>query len=407
MATIRAQDRSPSLQERPWESLPGATADALRPHLPATAEEVIEAIRAGVPAYARPLEGAFGEGIRTGVEQALAQFVELVGRGSPAPPAGRDVYFELGRGEVREGRTMEALLAAYRVGARAAWRRAAVVCREAGFDAKALALLAESIFAYIDELSARSAEGFAFEQSVVAGEAARRRRALIALLVQSPPAEPAAIEAAAREAPWELPAALAAVAWRDDPHLRAASRLPYGSIAAVLEDGVACGLVPDPGAPGRLAEVERALGQRRAAVGPSVPWREAWRSTRRAQAALRLAADGVLSGDGAIAAEEHLADLVVHGDPALLDELAERRLAPLASRSETSRARLLETLRAWLDHQGRVPEVARALHVHPQTVRYRVAQLRELFGDALDDPVARLELALAVRAPERRRATRP
>ena len=43
-------------------------------------------------------------------------------------------------------------------------------------------------------------------------------------------------------------------------------------------------------------------------------------------------------------------------------------------------------------------EVAAALHVHPQTVRYRVAQLRELFGEALDDPGSRYELLLVLRA---------
>jgi DNA-binding PucR family transcriptional regulator len=36
--------------------------------------------------------------------------------------------------------------------------------------------------------------------------------------------------------------------------------------------------------------------------------------------------------------------------------------------------------------------------VHPQTVRYRLASLRETFGEALDDPAARLELALALRS---------
>jgi DNA-binding PucR family transcriptional regulator len=35
--------------------------------------------------------------------------------------------------------------------------------------------------------------------------------------------------------------------------------------------------------------------------------------------------------------------------------------------------------------------------VHVQTVRYRVGRLRDVLGDALDDPEARLELALALR----------
>ena len=42
--------------------------------------------------------------------------------------------------------------------------------------------------------------------------------------------------------------------------------------------------------------------------------------------------------------------------------------------------------------------VAAALDVHPQTVRYRVRQLRDLFGERLEDPEARFELALALRA---------
>ena len=40
--------------------------------------------------------------------------------------------------------------------------------------------------------------------------------------------------------------------------------------------------------------------------------------------------------------------------------------------------------------------VAEELHIHPQTVRYRLAQLRELFGDALDEPDNRRRLTLAL-----------
>ncbi|MDX6703089.1 MAG: hypothetical protein QOF26_3315, partial [Baekduia sp.] len=53
--------------------------------------------------------------------------------------------------------------------------------------------------------------------------------------------------------------------------------------------------------------------------------------------------------------------------------------------------------RAWLDEPGQVSRVAERLGVHPQTVRYRMAQLRDLFGERLDDPEARFELALALR----------
>jgi DNA-binding PucR family transcriptional regulator len=62
-----------------------------------------------------------------------------------------------------------------------------------------------------------------------------------------------------------------------------------------------------------------------------------------------------------------------------------------------ARERLLDTLQAWLDAHGEARPAALALHVHVQTVRYRLGQLRDLLGDSLDDPDARLELALALR----------
>ena len=63
---------------------------------------------------------------------------------------------------------------------------------------------------------------------------------------------------------------------------------------------------------------------------------------------------------------------MAHGDEQALAELAARRLAPLGDETPASRRRLSETLRSWLDHQGEVARVAAELHVHPQTVRYRL-----------------------------------
>ena len=163
---------------------------------------------------------------------------------------------------------MESLLAAYRVGARVAWRRTAAAGREAGFDAETLSLLAEGFFAFIDELSARSAAGFVEERSAAAGETARRRRALVALLAQSPPADAAALEAAAREAGWELPRRLAALVWRDDSEQPVGRRLPAGTLVAGTEDGIPCALVPDAAAPGRQAEIERAVRGHDGGAGP-------------------------------------------------------------------------------------------------------------------------------------------
>src|SRR4051794_41473489 len=82
---------------------------------------------------------------------------------------GRDLYVGLGRGEMRAGRSLDALLAAYRLGARVAWRRLAAAGERAGLPPRTLYTLAEAIFAYIDELSADSIEGYAREQAAAAG----------------------------------------------------------------------------------------------------------------------------------------------------------------------------------------------------------------------------------------------
>ncbi|HEX8102994.1 MAG TPA: helix-turn-helix domain-containing protein, partial [Solirubrobacteraceae bacterium] len=183
---------------------------------------------------------------------------------------------------------------------------------------------------------------------------------------------------------------------------RLAPHLPHGTLPAALEPdvaGVAGALVPDPDAPGRAAELDRAVGARLAVLGPAAAPADGARSARRAVAVLRLALDGGLDekdSAGLVRADEHLAALLLHADATLAAELARRRLAPLDGLAPAVRARQEATLRAWLDHQGNVPAAARALHVHPQTVRYRLAQLREAFGPALEDPRARFELLLAL-----------
>jgi len=57
-------------------------------------------------------------------------------------------------------------------------------------------------------------------------------------------------------------------------------------------------------------------------------------------------------------------------------------------------------LLCWLQSGGNAREVARRLHVHPQTARYRMRQLTSLFGEELHEPDARFELEIALRAQQ-------
>src|ERR1700730_5775371 len=106
--------------EQPWHELSSDIVLVLRPALAEAADEMIAAVRT-IPAYARPLEGPLGEGIRAGVQEALRHFLAEIEAGGPVTRS--DVYVSLGRGEMRSGRSLESLLSAYRTGARVAWRR--------------------------------------------------------------------------------------------------------------------------------------------------------------------------------------------------------------------------------------------------------------------------------------------
>jgi hypothetical protein len=370
----------------PWEMLDPSVAEALRPGVPALVDDVIAAVGAAVPEY----EGQLDANVRRGVQQGLEGFLQLVAGGDAARLPGREVYVAFGRGEWRAGRSLEALLAAYRAGAQVAWRELSSAGDEHGLPPRTLYTLAEAIFAYIDEISAASAEGFAEQQSAAARELGERRRRLLELLLDAPDANVSAVEAAVADAEWGLPKRLAALAFADGQADRVARRLPTALVGSV--DGTDWALVPDPSGPGRRAEIDDAIADGAGALGPSVSWRSTPESARRAALALTL-----VRGGGLVVADERLLDLLIASDTALASDLARDALAPLDSLPAGARARLRETLAAWLDAQGHARTAADALHVHVQTLRYRLGRLRDVFGDALDDPQRRLELALALR----------
>ena len=384
----------------PWVDLPADLDTTMRPHLARIVDEVVSSIPRDVPSYARPLEGSFGQGVRRGVQVALSRFLDLPGTSHPALSGrDRDVYQALGRGELRQGRTLEALLAAYRAGARVAFRSFATLAREGGLGPDLLMPLAESVFAYIDELSAASVEGFAAEQSERAGEIDRRRSHALGLLLSGTPDALAAAEAAGL-AGWALPESLVAVTVPADRAEGLATRLgPHALVAAYAVGSVpsVVALVPAPTRGAARETLTRALAGRGAAIGPVRPWQAAATSLRLAVLAAGMLDRHQLTSDP-VWVDEHLAAMVVQRDPDLVAALAAVRLAPLAGLRHSTRERLAETLLAWLQHRGERQHVAASLHVHPQTVGYRLGQLRELFGVQLEDPQMRFELELALRS---------
>jgi hypothetical protein len=386
-----------SQHSEPWRALPAAAADVIEPELKALTGEILEAIGRDVPEYRRPLEGSFGRGIQRGVGEALNQFVALIRDPDAGRGLGREVYVELGRGELRQGRTLDSLQAAYRVGARVAWRRIAVAARRAKLDSEVLSLLAEAVFAYIDELSADSVEGFAEAQAEVEDQRRRQQRELVAMLLREPAPEQADLRAAAQEAGWRVPGRVAALACADGVLAELARALPADAISTRIE-GVGCVVVPDPDGPGRGEEVERAASATVASLGSTVEPAQLPASWKLAKTALRAAEARALPAEGLVRAEDHLAELLLFEGSALASRIAASRLGSFDSLTEKARERMRETALAYLGHGGNAVAMAAAMHLHPQTVRYRIARLRELLGGQLDEPDSRFELEIALRA---------
>ncbi|MFV0459144.1 MAG: helix-turn-helix domain-containing protein [Actinomycetales bacterium] len=417
----------------PRLTLPAELVDDLRERLPQAAQSAVRAIVGEVPPYRAALSaGRRATRIVAAVQLALSGFIDTAAAGDD--PARLRVVLEgayaLGRDEARSGRSMEALLAAYRVGARASWQELAdVAARQAGPEL--VAGFAAMVFAYIDELSAASVAGHSDE--LTDAEVARRRRLerLTHRLLTAETVEDA-VEAAQRAA-WSpagtltavlLPGAqLTGVRLRLDPATLVAS----DDTAEILADAdSAIVLVPNA----NRTRLVRTLAASSAVVGPTRAWNRVNSSLSRALRARELAreelrrlaparpdqaakvagaravplgsarsdeagrarAAGLTATDIAphagtvLDTDAMLSRLVVCADREALADLQGVVLAPFAELRAGPRERLLQTLRSWLLHQGRREPVAADLFVHPQTVRYRMTQLRELLGERLDDP---------------------
>ncbi|MGO9973159.1 MAG: PucR family transcriptional regulator [Solirubrobacteraceae bacterium] len=383
----------------PWGELPTELSELLGTRLPGVVDEVVAGVRAEVPEYARPLEGEFGTLISDGVRVALEQFVGLLGRDQDVPDTA--MARALGRGEHGAGRALDALQSAYRVGARVAWREMARLGAAEQIEPTTMYKLAEAMFAYIDRWAAASVAGFTEAEAIEAGALQARRHALLELLASASPPDRAELERRAQEAGLSpQPRHVAALAVEASDPAQLARRLPSGSIGATLS-ATSLVLIPDPEGPGQPAQTRSVLGDRRAVLGPTVPWEHAWASVRRVLLAWPLHAAGALGEEPLARTDEHLVTLLLAASPELTVELISRRLGALGAMTAGARPRAIATLRAWLDAHGDVSLAAEALHVHPQTVRYRLNGLREVLGGrVLDDPAGRLELALALRAQE-------
>jgi hypothetical protein len=371
---------------------------AIIDRLPLILSEVRDLLAEEHPDYAGFLAEEFDDVVAAsaGFASRLVGIAERSSDGTLLQAGLEQTLFEgIGREHFRQGQDLGGLMAAYRTGAAVAWRHVAQVALGVGASSEVFAMLASTVFTAVDQLSAASLRGYAQEQSESALVRNRWREELSDLLL-SGRSDSAAIRAAATRADWPLPneAAVVLVEPDDERATAAVTRLDPACLPIRGRELLGA-IVPDPSGPRRRTRLANHLRGAHAVIGATVPLDRLPASLHVAEIAVRLRRDRVLDDDPLFVGE-HLDALIVHHDEALLAALRRQYLAPLAELPAPTRERLATTLTSWLLHMGNRQAMAGELHVHPQTVRYRMAQLRELFGPALDDPSMRATLLLAL-----------
>lgn len=246
----------------------------------------------------------------------------------------------------------------------------------------------------------------------------RLRAGLVATLLEGGPSAPAATE---RLGVTNSPVCVLALGLGDDTdtsRLEAELQRVSGAFAlhlsavhprsaVALVGGVVYGVLPVPSDRRAAVVVEEFLdrmgaGGRQVLAGVgrmvtdalSVP-----RSRADADRALRVLRS--VGGASRVARAEDVqasALLLELGDLAAVE--AQEPAGPVARLADYDRdhgSQLVDTLRAWLDSFGDVVAAAAAMHVHPNTFRYRLRRLAEVGGLDLDDPESRFAAMLQLR----------
>lgn len=300
--------------------------------------------------------------------------------GETARDADAHVHQAFGSAAAYAGLSLVELTAGYRIGARVGWSHIRAIARDLNADTDLALLIAETQVAAYEEVIADSVTGYTQAARRVGDHHARERQSFVESLIAG-----RATAESAHAIGWTWPTELAVAVIHDgDPE-------PAPSTQILI--GVADGAVIAVGAP---TLVEQIVGHCTATIGPSVTPSTARQSFERARRLANLVATGSIARSGLVRWDDELATLIVRGAPDAAAQLASRRLDALRDKSPERERMLHDTLAAWLDHPGQPLAIARALHLHPQSVRYRLSRLRERLGHDLDDPTARFEYALAL-----------
>ena len=368
---------------------------------PATvAREMIETFRQDIDAYHRlPDSVVLGQ-----VFEVSRRNVELFFRWITHDEEPTDEDLQLFRDSARnrasEGMQLEDLLQAYRAGGQIGWKLIQEAARPE--EQGALLLCARMLMQYVDRVSSAVGQTYLDERQALVSEEERRLRELLdALLAERP--VPAPLREIAERLRFPLTDryrafALAVPGESARRHAQAAASLRADGILALTEGARVVGLAP----PERHTATLRDRGMLLAA-GEARPLRELGEILDE----LRLVADlaARFHRTGEVSPEEYLPELLLARAPRVAQMIRRRVLGPLEAYAERRSSELVETLDAFIRSGLDRRRAAGEIHVHPNTLDYRLRRIVELTGLDLRRPEDLALVVLALRHSELERTT--
>lgn len=376
---------------------------------------MMEGFRASIPAYSALPEETLRQ-VREVVQDNLNCFSRCLRRGSDPTREELAPFRDSASRRAREGVSLAGVLEAYRMGARVAWGELRGIVEEYGEHALGLEF-ATLVMSYIDSVSEAVADAYISEFEELASDREGARRDFIDGLLDGSLAD---AELTARAEALGLDAASSYVVClicmvegsAEGDELRAKQRtlrgmaaaLPHGQRSLIVNRGHELVAVV-PARPGGEEELSERLGRFVARASETVGERLAAGIGRVHEGVTELASGYREATVALAAAKGGEAGIAVYGqvlmeelllrEPAIARRMVQATLQPLSAHPY-----LLETLEAYLKHGPSLPEVGERLHVHANTVAYRLGRVRDLTGRDPRTPNGVAHLALALRAAE-------
>ncbi|MEU4083510.1 PucR family transcriptional regulator [Streptomyces aureus] len=368
---------------------------------PRVVEAIVAAVHEQVPVYAALDDSRLPE-VRAIAAWGLERLLHLWATDGTLGAADLRRFRGIASARAADGRPVRAVLRAYRVAGTVLTDE--VAARAPGLGADDAFALARMLLVSLDTLSEEMATAYAATSEDLAGDRGRALRLLLDDLIAGRHASVGALTDRCARLGVQLPDPCCLLV--AEPASAERPDAAHGTATDLLDALAGPGDEATPLATVRGSRAVLLLPLAAAAKAGAVLGERSWRGCAvtgegldRIALAHRLAADAL---DTAPAHAHRPGHVLTDADAQVLALLAGRPAAApgqiarlvLGPLTEAAQGHLLDALAAYLD-AGSANAAARALHLHPQSLRYRLRRVQELTGRDPRDPWHRLTLDIA------------